>query len=133
MFTLKTGAEQIMAKLRSANEEAQTNAVKFLVEICDVAKNVPSEAKTQFFTDLVNTGLIECLTTFLRLESPTGNKASLPDAKPSVGVRAPEFFQDSTATRGPGRVELMQVWSAGILTNVLQVLPRMRAGMRETE
>eukprot|EP01022_Parablepharisma_sp_SALTPOND_P030324 TRINITY_DN75_c0_g2_i1.p1 TRINITY_DN75_c0_g2~~TRINITY_DN75_c0_g2_i1.p1 ORF type:complete len:606 (+),score=80.41 TRINITY_DN75_c0_g2_i1:827-2644(+) len=121
IFTLKSAPEEIVSKMESTTSfDAKITAVKFLLEICNTSKFMLSEYKAEFFAALLEKGLLVCLTEFLKL--PQEARSDLPSNSEALYYSSdlsPEF----TSAHGVSRVELIQVWSAEILTQILQALP----------
>ncbi len=128
IFQLSSAPVQILSSMKSADFSTKISSVKFLLEICNASRLMILDTKTDFFANLVEGGLFECLTEFLKMDTAVSDSVGAKTDK-TAAYKVEEMFYSSdlspefSAAHGVNRTELFQVWSAEILTHVLQALP----------
>ena len=126
VFSLKSAGKDIIGKMKSEDLGTKTDAVKFLLELSNAAKIQLSETKSSFFTSLLEEDLLGALTELLTLGEEDVRASTAKEEKKESVFKSPDLSREFYETHTTGKVELLQVWTGEILTNMLQLLPSKR-------
>lgn len=127
--------EEIIKGLENASIDTKLNAVRFVIELFNSSKQLQSEGKEQFFTQLIKEKLFALLVDILTYgervvdfrEDKISDASQVKDAVQTVvdavvrlnGYRETEIDPEYNV----GKVDLLKVYVAEILTNCFQILP----------
>eukprot|EP00826_Nyctotherus_ovalis_P066720 TRINITY_DN9893_c0_g1_i14.p1 TRINITY_DN9893_c0_g1~~TRINITY_DN9893_c0_g1_i14.p1 ORF type:complete len:158 (+),score=56.89 TRINITY_DN9893_c0_g1_i14:1324-1797(+) len=127
--------EGIIKGLENASIDTKLNAVRFVIELFNSSKQLQSEGKEQFFTQLIKEKLFALLVDILTYnervldfkEDRTSDESQVKEVVQTVvdtvvklnGNRESEIDLEYNV----GKVDLLKVYVAEILTNCFQILP----------
>ncbi len=143
--------EQIMKNLCQNDIDSKLNTVRFIIDLCNVSKQLLIDSKQAFFTQLVQPGLFSLLVDIMMYKesvpAPDLSASAATPAPPAQPSAAPSGGDESRSKAKPkppasmllklriegdqtvhgeyevGKLELLKVHVAEILTGCFQILP----------
>lgn len=136
IYENESSLEQIMKSLCHENIDHKLNTVRFIIDLCNVSKQLLIESKQAFFTQLVQPGLLSLLVDIMTYKEPATLSAKPVDPLPAKSddnlKRAPESMLLKLRIEGDeavhdeyevSKLELLKTHVAEILTGCFQILP----------